>query len=175
MSPTQSIATALEYNWVMIDAALEGLDDATLARQPTEQCNSIAWILWHMSRVWDSLIHTILQGTPQLWTRDGWHQKFGMADDPEGRGVGWTAAQVAAWPAPARDIQLGYYEAVKAEIRAYLSSLTSADLERQVVTPPVAEPRSLAATLGQRTWDNIAHGGQIAYLRGLYLGMGWHR
>jgi hypothetical protein len=24
-------------------------------------------------------------------------------------------------------------------------------------------------------WDNLAHGGQIAYLRGLFLGMGWHR
>ena len=45
MSPTESITTALERNWEMIDSALEGLDDATLGRQPTEQCNSIAWIL----------------------------------------------------------------------------------------------------------------------------------
>jgi hypothetical protein len=29
--------------------------------------------------------------------------------------------------------------------------------------------------LGQFTWDNVAHGGQIAYLRGLFIGMGWHR
>ena len=31
-----------------------------------------------------------------------------------------------------------------------------------------------AAALGQMTWDNIAHGGQIAYIRGLLTGMGWY-
>ncbi|GIT13918.1 MAG: hypothetical protein CM1200mP35_07380 [Chloroflexota bacterium] len=30
----------------------------------------------------------------------------------------------------------------------------------------------MAAALGQVTWDNIAHGGQIAYLRGFFSGMG---
>ncbi|MCH7571030.1 MAG: hypothetical protein IH919_10780 [Deltaproteobacteria bacterium] len=44
-----------------------------------------------------------------------------------------------------------------------------------MVIPPVVEPRSWASALGQMTWDNIAHGGQIAYLRGLFIGMGWHR
>jgi hypothetical protein len=27
--------------------------------------------------------------------------------------------------------------------------------------------------LGVLVWDNCAHGGQIAYLRGYYEGMGW--
>src|SRR5205085_7219103 len=31
-----------------------------------------------------------------------------------------------------------------------------------------------AAALAQVTWDNVAHGGQIAYLRGLFQGMGWY-
>ena len=50
--------TALERNWVMIDSALEGLDDETLARIPAEQCNSIAWMIWHLNRVMDTFIHT---------------------------------------------------------------------------------------------------------------------
>ena len=41
--------------------------------------------------------------------------------------------------------------------------------------PPRSEPRPVWAALGQVTWDNISHGGQIAYLRGLFIGMGWHR
>ena len=53
--------------------------------------------------------------------------------------------------------------------------MTVADLEKTMVIPPVAEPRSVAMLLGQFTWDNVAHGGQIAYLRGLFIGMGWHR
>ena len=174
MPAAESIITALNRNWAMVDAALEGLDDDTLARQPADQCNSIAWILWHMTRVADSFIHTRLRGVPQSWARDGWHQKFGMSDDPENRGVGWTAQQVAEWQPPPGEVQLGYYHAVIADTREYLESLTQADLEKQVVIPPVAEPRTVAAVVGQWTWDAISHGGQIAYLRGLYRGMGWH-
>ena len=175
MLPTESVIAALERNWEMVDAALEGLDEATLARQPSEQCNSISWILWHLNRVVDTFIHTRLLDSPQLWVSEGWHSKFGMAEDPDDRGVGWTAAQVAAWSAPGREVQLGYYEALKAATRQFLSSVTATELEKTFVFPPVAEPRTGAAALGQMTWDAVAHGGQIAYLRGYFLGMGWHR
>jgi hypothetical protein len=63
---------------------------------------------------------------------------------------------------------------VKNAARAYLSTLSYADLEEQRVIPPVAAPRSVAAALGQVTWDNVAHGGQIAYIRGLFDGRGWY-
>jgi hypothetical protein len=175
VTATETIMAALERNWEMVDAALVGLDEETLARRPTEQCNSIAWILWHMNRVVDTFIYTRFQSKPQLWVQDGWHRKFGMSDNPEDRGVGWTAAQVAAWKPPSRQVQLGYFEAVKGAARGYLPNLTPADLERQMVATPVPHPRPLADVLGQMTWDNIAHGGQIAYLRGFYRGMGWHR
>jgi len=175
MVPAEGLLTAHQRNWDMIDAALEGLDDATMSRQPDPECNSVAWILWHMSRVVDTFVHTRLQEKPQVWVQDGWHQKFGMAPDPEDRGVGWTAEQVRAWKAPSKDVQLGYYQAVRARARDFMSSRSYADLEKQKLIPPVTEPRTVAAALGQMTWDAVAHGGQIAYLRGLYKGMGWHR
>jgi len=171
----ESISAALERNWEMIDGALEGLDEATLSRQPTDQSNSISWILWHMNRVVDIFLNTRLRESSQLWVGEGWHQKFGMSDDPEDRGVGWTAAQVAAWTPPHRDIQLGYFDAIKALARGYLGAVTTAELETIKMIPPAPEPRSVAAALGQMTWDAISHGGQIAYLRGYFLGMGWHR
>jgi hypothetical protein len=174
MTAAEGLLTALERNWDMIDGALHGLDDAALARCPTDQCNSIAWTLWHMNRVLDTFVHTRLQSQPQLWIRDGWHDKFGMSADPEDRGVGWTAAQVTAWAPPAQQVQIGYYAAVKNAARAYLSTLSYVDLEEQRVIPPVADPRSVAAALGQVTWDNVAHGGQIAYIRGLFDGRGWY-
>ena len=175
MLPAESIIYALQRNWEMVDSALEGLDEAALARQPSDQCNSAAWILWHMTRVVDTFVHTRLRSIPQLWTQNGWHQKFDMPDDAEDRGGGWTAGQVAAWQPPAKEVQLGYYAAIKSAATEYLKSLTVADLEKTMVIPPVAEPRSVAMLLGQFTWDNVAHGGQIAYLRGLFIGMSWHR
>ena len=172
---TEDIMAALERNWEMIDLALAGLDGPTLALRHTDQCNSIAWILWHLSRVVDTFIHTRFQSKPQLWVRESWHKKFKMSEDPEDRGVGWTAEQVAAWVPPSREVLLGYFEAVKGSARGYLPTLTSADLDRKIVSTPVPHARPIADVLGQMTWDNIAHGGQIAYLRGFYRGMGWHR
>ena len=175
MPSAEPILYSLEWNWNMVDTALEGLDEAALARQPSDQCNSAAWILWHMNRVLDTLIHTRLRSMPQLWVSEGWHRKYGMDDDPEERGVGWTAEQVSSWQPPSRDVQLGYYEAVKAAAKEFISSLGAEQLEAKIVLPPVSEPRPVWAALGQVTWDNISHGGQIAYLRGLFIGMGWHR
>ena len=175
MTATEPIVTALQRNWELVDSALAGLDDADLARRPNDQSNSVAWIMWHMNRVMDTFIHTRLQQIPQLWVRDGWHQKHDMSDDPDNRGVGWTAEQVAAWTPPSREVMLGYYEAVKADAVEYFSSLTAADLEKRMVILPVAEPRSVANASGHIISEIVAHGGQIAYLRGLHRGMGWSR
>ena len=175
MAVTDAIVTALERNWDMVDRALAGMDYETMARRPNDASNSIAWILWHMNRVWDYLINGRLTANPPVWLREGWAEKYGMAAvDPEDRGVGWTAEQVAAWTPPAIEIQLGYYAAVKADIRNYLAALTLADLERETLIPPMTAPHTVGAALGQRAWDNIAHGGQIAYLRGYFQGMGWY-
>ena len=154
---TESMIAALEQNWEMVDAALDGMDEATMAQQPNDQSNSAAWILWHMNRVVDTFVHTRLRRMPQLWITERWHQKFGMGDDPDNRGVGWTAAQVAAWLPPSRDIQMGYYHAVKTAARAFLASLTSEDLERRLVLPLVPEPRPVATFNPARRHSSTAY------------------
>ena len=159
----------------MVDAALEGLDDEVVARQPADQCNSIGWILWHMNRVVDTFINTRLQSKPELWVSHGWHQKFGI--NQRTPIMGHSAEEVAHWVAPPREVQQGYFEAVKSVAREYIKSLSTEDLSRNVTFPPEAQTRdhTVATALGQLVWDNVAHGGQIAYLRGLFTGMGWHR
>ena len=174
MAATDVIKTALERNWGMVDRALEGLDDATLARQVTDQCNSIAWLMYHLNRVVDIFVNTRLKSNNQIWLQDGWNHKFGMSDDSgEGSGSGWTAGQVAAWVPPPRDVLLGYYEAAKTSAREYLSSLTDADLDANVPSTPGSEPRPVHDMLGILVFDNVVHGGQIAFLRGYHEGMGW--
>ena len=175
MAAGEAILSALQRNWNMVDTAVADLDDSNLGRRTDDHSNSVAWILWHMCRVVDSFINTRFQGTTQIWIRDSWHQKFNMDDDPDNRGVGWSAEQVAAWAVPSREALLGYYGAVNAAAKEYITSLSASDLEVTKVIPPVTEPRTVADALGQMTWDNVAHGGQIAFLRGHYLGMGWHR
>ena len=166
MAATDVIKTSLERNWGMVDRALEGLDDAILAQQPNANSNSVAWLLWHMTRVVDTFVNSRLQSKPQLWVQDRWHQKFGMNDDPGKTGQGMSSEDLAAWATPSRDVLLGYYEAVKTVARDYLTSLTDADLSGSVVAPPANEPRPVSDLLGILVYDNVVHGGQIAYLRG---------
>lgn len=174
MSSADGILAALGWNWRMVDGTLADLDEAALARQPQPQCNSIAWTLWHMNRVVDMFVHERIASDPPLWLSAGWCEKYGMGDKPEDRGVGWTAEQVAAWTPPAKDVQVGYYEAVKEAGRTRIGALSDEELAHRRVIPPVQEPRSVAQALGQMTWDNISHGGQISYIRGLFDGMGWY-
>ena len=175
MSGADSVMWALDRNWAMVEAALEGLDDETMSKQPAGHSNSIAWIFWHMNRVVDNFINSRLQSRAQLWVRDAWYLRFGMEE--AGSTMGYSEDDLAQWTAPPRPAQMGYFEAVKADARKYIKSLSNEDLDRKVTFPPAAETRdhTIATGLGQLVWDNVAHGGQIAYLRGLFEGLGWHR
>jgi hypothetical protein len=89
--------------------------------------------------------------------------------------MGWDSAKVAAWEAPSKDILFGYATAVRAATKAYLESLTEEGLAKQVPFPALPNTVSIGDALGVLLNDNLSHGGQIAYLRGYYGGMGWYR
>ena len=55
--------------------------------------NSIAWIVWHVARREDWAVTTMLQGTEQLLTRDGWDVSMNIARRDFGAGM--TPAEVA--------------------------------------------------------------------------------
>ena len=175
MSDAATTIFALQRNWDMVSTAVAGVDDATLASMPNDQSNSIAWLVWHMTRVVDRFIHSRFQDTGQVWVEGGWHDRFGMAADPDEFGIGWSADQVASWPSPSRDALMGYYDAVNDAARDYINGLDAEGLARHVPAAAPGTTMSVADALGILVWDNIVHGGQVAYIRGYYEGMGWHR
>ena len=177
MAATDSIIYSLERNWEMVEAAIVDLDEEVLASQPTEHSNSMAWIFGHMNRVTDMFVMHRLQSKAQLWISDGWCEKYGMNENVEGLGMGQSVEKITAWTPPSLEVQLGYFSAVKAITKNYLPYLTSEDLETPVVFPPQAlrQEHTLATALGQLVLENVAHGGQIAYIRGFHKGIGWYR
>lgn len=175
MPDTTTSLIALTRNWDMVSGAVDGLDDAALSQRPNDQSNSMSWLIWHMSRVVDRFIHSRLKDEPQLWTDGGWSGRFGMAADPDEFGIGWTSDQVGAWQAPPQDVLMGYYAAVNGAASEYIQGLGASDLERRIATPNPPGTQSVAEALGILVWDNIVHGGQVAFLRGYYRGMGWFR
>ena len=107
MSATETGLAALERNWTVVDRALEDVDDAMIGAQPNGDSNSMGWLLWHMTRVVDRFVHTWCQDAPQLWVKNGWYEKFGLGDDLNETGQGWTKEQVAGLEAPGQGLARG--------------------------------------------------------------------
>ncbi|ORV53619.1 hypothetical protein AWC02_01715 [Mycolicibacter engbaekii] len=146
------------------DELTDGLTDEVADYRPTEQANSIAWLLWHSARVQDIQIAQIA-GVEQVWTRDGWVERFGL-DLPRGdSGYGHGPAEVAKVRAPAQ-LLAGYYHGVHQLTLDYLDTITVDELDRVVDEhwdPPVTAAVRLVSIID----DCAQHLGQAGYLRGL--------
>ena len=159
----------------MVTLAVAEVDEATMVARPNDDSNSMSWLIWHMTRVADRFIHFRLTDKPQLWTADDWHDKFNMPDDPQEFGLGWSNERVAAWQSPPKAVVMAYFHAVNSVVIEYFNSLTERELTRVIPFPALPDTMTVGEALGNLVWDNIAHGGQVAYLRGYYRGIGWHR
>ena len=175
MSDTKTTLSALERNWNMVKSAVSEVDEATMAIRPNHDSNSMSWLVWHMSRVMDRFIHFRLTDKPQLWSVDGWHAKFNMPDEPNDMGAGWTNDQTSVWQSPSKEVLMEYFDKSNAAAATYIGSLSDSDLAREIKWNQPTETMVVDDALGILVWDNIAHGGQVAYLRGYHQGMGWPR
>ncbi|MEV6554363.1 DUF664 domain-containing protein [Nocardia sp. NPDC051756] len=150
-----------------VHGAVAGLTRDELAVQLDPGANSIAWLIWHLTRVQDDHLADVAD-TEQVWTAAGWAERFGLPFDDTATGYGDNPDEVAQLGAVSADLLLGYYDAVHEQTIKYVSGLTDADLPRVVDTrwdPPVA----LAVRLISVVDDDIQHSGQAAFIRGVLL------
>ena len=109
-----------------VDDLTDGLTDEVSQYRPTPQANSIAWLIWHSARCQDLQLCDIA-GFEQVWTRDGWADRFGL-DLPHGDiGYGHSPADVAKVHASA-DLLAGYYRAVHKVTLEYITTVTPEEL-----------------------------------------------
>jgi hypothetical protein len=175
ISQNLTTVAALERNWEMVALAVAEVDDATLTARPNINSNSMAWLIWHLTRVTDRFIHFRIADRPQVWTTGAWHERFNMPSNPQEFGFGWSNEQAAAWESSPKDVLMAYFDAVNSAAAIYLRSMSEAELDREIPFPALPDMLTVREALGNLVWDNIAHGGQVAYLRGFYQGGGWHR
>ncbi|MEU4393218.1 DinB family protein [Kribbella sp. NPDC023855] len=148
----------------VVREAVDGLDDKTLATRPDGAGNSIAWLVWHLTRIQDDHLADA-GGYEQVYTADGWHERLGLPFDAGDTGYGHSADDVAAVQLSGEQL-LGYYDAVHSRSLEYLQGLTDDDLDRIVDknwNPPVTLGVRLISVLS----DDLQHAGQAAYVRGL--------
>jgi uncharacterized damage-inducible protein DinB len=148
-----------------------GLTAEQLLYRPGDDANSIAWTVWHLTRVQDHHLSD-LAGRPQAWIADGWHARFDMPPDPLDTGTGHTSAQVAAFQTASPETLIGYHDAVNQRSLAYLATVTPADLEVVLDEPRFQPLPTVGVRLVSVANDGALHSGEAAYIRGLVLGMG---
>lgn len=164
MNAAEVFADAFDRIRDEVHAAIEGLTDERIARQPTEGTNSIGWLVWHLLRIQDDHVADVA-GVDQVWTAQGWAERFGLPFEPQETGYAHTSADVANVRVGA-DLLAGYNDAVHAQSRTYLASLSDADLGR-VVDERWDPPVTLGVRLVSVVSDDLQHVGQAAYVRGL--------
>lgn len=150
-----------------VHGAVAGLTQDELAARLDPESNSIAWLVWHLTRVQDDHVADVA-GTEQVWTAQGWVRRFDLPFDDADTGYGHDSDDVARLGAVPADLLLGYHDAVHARTVEYVSGLTDADLPRVVDTrwdPPVTLGVRLVSVID----DDTQHSGQAAFIRGALL------
>ncbi|MER8184519.1 DUF664 domain-containing protein [Kitasatospora sp. NPDC094015] len=167
MRSTDVLADAFGRIRESVHAAVEGLGPEELAHRPDPGANSIAWLVWHLTRIQDDHVAEAA-GTDQLWTGGGWAERFGLPFAPRATGYGHSPEQVAAVRVDSPALLTGYHDAVYEHTLGYLRGLGDAALD-QVVDERWSPPVTLGVRLVSVVGDDLQHAGQAAYVRGLVI------
>ena len=151
----------------IVHEAVDGLTPEQLDFRPASHANSIAWLVWHLTRIQDDHIAGVAD-KGQVWTVGGWADRFGLPLTPADHGYGHSADQVAVVRVKSGELLTGYHDAVYEQTIRYVRHLVDADFSR-VVDEAWDPPVTLGVRLVSVISDDLQHAGQAAYLRGLLL------
>lgn len=149
-----------------LPSQLDGLTAEQLLWRAAPDANPIAWLAWHLTRVQDDHLAD-LGGVEQVWTRDGWAQRFALPYDVHSTGYGQTSAEVGAFAVTDTSLLTGYHAAVQELTVQVVGTLAEPDDYERIVDerwdPPVTAAVRIVSVIG----DITQHLGQLAYVRGL--------
>lgn len=149
----------------LVHLATLDLDTHQLTYRPDSGSNSIAWLVWHLTRIQDDHISEI-DGSEQVWVNSPWADELGLPADPSNLGQGDGPDQVATIQPDGPDVLVGYHDEVMDHSMSYLGLVDASELDRIIdhgYTPPVSVGVRLVSVLS----DNLQHAGQARYLRGM--------
>jgi uncharacterized damage-inducible protein DinB len=165
MESRELLLTAFDNIEQAVRGALEGIDPEALTARIDTDANTIAWLVWHLTRVQDDHVAEVA-GRPQAYPDAGWADRFDLPFDIGATGYGFSSADVAATRVTDPELLLGYHAEVHRRTAAFVSGLSAGDLDRIVDErwdPPVTLGVRLVSVIG----DDLQHAGQAALLRGV--------
>src|SRR6266404_5625348 len=131
------------------ERAFTGLTDEQMRVRPREDLNSLAWLMFHISRAEDIFVNTILGARTQLFDDESWAKRLAIAR--RDFGIGMTSAEVTELT---RQIELGalreYRDAVGCRTRDVVGGFKPQDWEG-VTTPEAVQQAAAQGAFGGRT------------------------
>ncbi|HEX6032706.1 MAG TPA: DinB family protein [Tepidiformaceae bacterium] len=165
MTAIDFMKQTLEFIHRGFRGAPEGLSDEQLHFVPEGQSHSIAWCMWHGARIEDLFFQQIFQGKKSEWETGGWAAKTGLPE--KGFGTGQSNEEAHAVRISSLDTFKDYQARIESLSAEYLSSLTEADLEREVQLGPERKER-LGESINLHMVIHLnGHRGEINLLRGM--------
>jgi hypothetical protein len=149
----------------VVHEVVDRLTPQQLAFRVDPKANSIAWLVWHLTRIQDDHLADAAQ-VEQVWTSQGWVERFGLPFNPLATGYGHRADDVAAVQVASGELLVGYHDAVHQQTTRYVERLSDADLAR-IVDRSWDPPVSLGVRLVSVIADDLQHVGQAAFVRGI--------
>lgn len=143
---------------------LDDADEQLLLARPAPEANSIAWLLWHLTRVQDDHLAGLDDSIDQVWT-EGWADGFALPFAVGDTGYGHDADEVAQVRASA-ELLRGYHDSVHDRSVVIVTGLEDDDFDR-IVDERWDPPVTLGVRLVSVLDDCIQHCGQAAYVKGL--------
>ncbi|MFI9625965.1 DUF664 domain-containing protein [Streptomyces sp. NPDC052042] len=148
-----------------VHAAVEGVSRADLHARLDDGANTIAWLVWHLTRVQDDHVSDVA-GTEQVWIAQDWAARFDLPFDESATGYGHSAEDVAAVQVKSGALLLGYYDAVHEQTLAFVRGIDGRSLNR-VVDEAWSPPVTLGVRLISVISDDLQHAGQAEFIRGV--------
>ncbi|GAA1346246.1 mycothiol transferase [Arthrobacter roseus] len=168
MNHNELLTDAFDRVRTNVRGAVKDLTASELMARPSGVSgdgNSIAWLIWHLSRVQDDHMAKAA-GTVQAYTADGWADRFALPFDSLDIGYGHDSAEVSAVRVESPVLLEGYYDAVHGRTLEFVRGLSVEDLDR-VVDKSYVPAVTLGARIVSVIDDCIQHAGQAVYVRGL--------
>ncbi len=147
-----------------VRGTLQGIGEPLLTWRADPDANTIAWLVWHLTRVEDDHLAELAE-VPPVWTSQRWSTRFALPFDDEASGYGFTSAQVAEVRADA-DLLCGYHDATHEMAVGWLDRLDESTLDR-IVDERWEPPVTAAVRIVSVVEDLMQHAGQAAFVRGL--------
>lgn len=148
----------------LVRSAVEGLSNDQLNHRIDDGANSIAWLIWHLTRVQDSHLAE-LDDAEQVWASAGWVDRFGLALPRDSTGFGHGPDEVAAVRVDSPEPLIGYHDDVCNATLGRVRAFDDAEFDTVIDEnwdPPVTLGVRLMSVLG----EGFQHSAQAAYLRG---------